>query len=114
MSASQRRKGADAERDAVNWLRSHGYPDARRYLAGDGRQPGDIDAIPAVTIDVKDVATLAIPAWLNQVEAEAGPRRLPLLWIRRPRLTDPGDWWAITRMRHLLPLLGDGTEEAAS
>ena len=47
---ANRRRGADAERQVVNYLREHGYPDARRYLAGDSRQPGDIDAIPGVSM----------------------------------------------------------------
>lgn len=101
-----RTKGARAEVDYVNWLRTNGYPDARRYLAGDGRQPGDIDAIPGVCIDVKDRAELAIPEWLRQVEIEAG-WRFPLLVVKRRLLSDPADWWAITRMRHMLPLLDD-------
>ena len=101
MSGAQRRKGAEYERAAVNWLRAHGHPDARRYLAGDGRQPGDIDAIPGVTIDVKARRELAIPEWLRQVETEAGPNRFPVLWVWRPGLADPGDWWAITRWKHL-------------
>lgn len=105
MTAAQRDKGARYEREAVNWLRTRHHPDARRYLAGDGRQPGDIDAIPAVTIDVKAHRVLCIPEWLRQVENEAGPNRLPLLWIHRPGLADPGDWWAITRWKHIYPLL---------
>lgn len=102
--AAIRRKGADYERKAITWLRDHGHPDARRYLAGDGKQPGDLDAIAGVTIDVKARRELAIPAWLRQVETEAGPNRLPLLWVWRPGLADVGDWWAITRVRHLHPL----------
>lgn len=105
MSGAQRRKGADYERAAVNWLRAHGYPDARRYLAGDGRQPGDLDAIPGVTIDVKARRELDIPGWLRQVELEAGPARLPLLWVHRPGLADPGDWWMIGRAGRIVPVL---------
>lgn len=86
---ANRRRGADAERQVVNYLREHGYPDARRYLAGDSRQPGDIDAIPGVSIEVKDRARSAWPlcdpchdhihanpeesyaeGWLIHVEAE--------------------------------------------
>lgn len=104
MSAYSRNKGARAEVALVNWLRDNGHPDARRYLAGDGRQPGDIDAIAGVAIDCKDCARLEIPAWLTQVETEAAGR-LPLLAVKRPRLADPGDWWAISRIRHIVPLL---------
>ena len=82
--AASRRRGADAERAVVNWLRDNGYPDARRYLAGDGRQPGDIDAIPGVVIEVKDVAASAWPSWCRQAEQQAGPDRLPIV-VRRTR-----------------------------
>jgi hypothetical protein len=94
VSAMQRRKGATAEVAFVNWLRSIGWDDARRYLAGDGRQPGDIDGIPGVCLEVKNCAELRIPAWLRQVEAEAG-RNLPVLIVKPRGVSDPARWWAI-------------------
>lgn len=108
MSAMQRNKGARAERAVVAYLRQHGHPDARRYLAGDGRQPGDIDAIPGVSFEVKDQATYCFPAWLAQAVAEAG-ERLPVV-VAKPKgvaLDDVGDWWAVLRFSDLLELLGD-------
>lgn len=69
--AANRRRGADAERAVVAWLRDNGYPDARRYLAGDGRQPGDIDGVPGLCIEVKDVASSAWPTWCRQAEQQA-------------------------------------------
>jgi Holliday junction resolvase len=101
----QRNKGANAEREMVTWLRAHGYPDARRYLSGDGKQPGDIDGLPGVTVEVKNCAELRIPEWLRQVEAEAAPGSLPVLAVRRPGLVDPGDWWAVLRWREMVGLL---------
>lgn len=109
MGKAERDKGAQYERKAAQCLRENGWPDTRRYLAGDGKQPGDLDAIPATCIDVKARRTLAIPAWLRQVEEEAAGKRLPLLWVWRPGLSDPLDWWAVTTMRYQLPLLGQGT-----
>ena len=35
MSAAERNRGARCEVHVVNYLRSVGFPDARRYLAGD-------------------------------------------------------------------------------
>lgn len=105
MSAMQRTKGAVAERDFVAFLRANGYPDARRYLSGDGRQPGDVDGVPGVCIDVKNHQRLAIPEWLAQVEAEAPAGSIPVLAVRRPGLVDPGQWWAVTRWSTMLPLL---------
>lgn len=90
--AASRRRGADAERKVVNWLRDNGYPDARRYLAGDGRQPGDIDAIPGVVIEVKDVAASAWPSWCEQAAKQAGVDRLPIV-VRRTRGTRDVALW---------------------
>jgi hypothetical protein len=92
--AASRRRGADAERKVVNWLRDNGYPDARRYLAGDGRQPGDIDAIPGVVIEVKDVAASAWPSWCRQAETQAGPDRLPIVVRRTRGVPDVAQWSA--------------------
>ena len=101
--AASRRRGADAERKVVNWLRDNGYPDARRYLAGDGRQPGDIDAIPGVVIEVKDVAASAWPSWCRQAETQAGPDRVPIVVRRTRGVPDVAQWSA-----RWLP--GHGTE----
>jgi hypothetical protein len=90
--AASRRRGADAERKVVNWLRDNGYPDARRYLAGDGRQPGDIDAIPGVVIEVKDVASSAWPSWCRQAETQAGPDRVPIVVRRTRGVPDVAQW----------------------
>jgi hypothetical protein len=90
--AASRRRGADAERKVVNWLRDNGYPDARRYLAGDGRQPGDIDAIPGVVIEVKDVASSAWPSWCRQAETQAAPDRVPIVVRRTRGVPDVAQW----------------------
>jgi len=92
--AASRRRGADAERKVVNWLRDNGYPDARRYLAGDGRQPGDIDAIPGVVIEVKDVAASAWPSWCTQAASQAGPDRLAIVVRRTRGVPNVGLWLA--------------------
>ena len=54
---ANRRRGADAERSVVEFLRRSGWPDARRYLAGDGRQPGDIDFHPLICLGSSTSAT---------------------------------------------------------
>ncbi len=88
--AASRRRGADAERAVVAWLRAHGHPDARRRLAGNG-QAGDIDGIPGLVIEVKDVANSAWPSWCRQAAAEAGGT--PWVVVRRTRgEPDVGQW----------------------
>ena len=72
MSAANRKRGARAERSVVEFLRRSGWPDARRYLAGDGRQPGDIDWHPLVCLEVKDVAGSSWPSWTSSSETCTG------------------------------------------
>jgi len=107
-----RAKGNRAEVATVNWLREHGHPDARRYLAGDGRQPGDIDGVPGVCIDVKDQREHRIGEWLRQVKAEAGPN-LPVVLVKPRGETDPGQWWAVLRFDDLHDLITDEQENPA-
>ena len=106
--ARSRNKGARAARAVVRWLRSPGWPDARRYLAGDGRQPGDSDGGPGVAIEGKDQARYDIPAWLRQAIAEAGPN-LPVVCIHPQGVSHDtvGDWWAVLRLSDLAGLLHD-------
>jgi hypothetical protein len=89
---SNRNRGARAEVQVVNWLRDHGYPDARRYLAGDGRQPGDIDAHPLLVIEVKDCAASAWPTWCRQAAAAALPGTVPVVVRRTRGNPDVGLW----------------------
>lgn len=101
-----RNKGARAERAVVAYLRDNGYPDARRYLAGDGRQPGDVDAIPGVSIEVKDQAAYSISAWVAQAIDEAG-ERVPMVWMhpKGVRVDDVGNWWCVMRVSDVVGLL---------
>ena len=95
MSAAQgrsnRNRGARAEVQVVNYLRQW-WPDARRYLAGDGRQPGDIDAHPLLTIEVRDRKASAWPTWCRQAVAEAPPGTVPVVVRRTRGVTDVGLW----------------------
>lgn len=93
MSAANRNRGARAEVAVVNYLRANGYPDARRYLAGDGRQPGDIDGWhPLICCEVKDVARSAWPSWCRQAVAEARDGMVPVVVRRTRGVPDVGLW----------------------
>ena len=93
--AASRRRGANAERMVVDYLRAHGWPDARRYLAGDGRQRllGDIDAVPGVAVEVKDRAQSAWSSWLRDVED--GNDRVTVVVRRARGNPDVGQWPAV-------------------
>lgn len=97
MSAANRRRGADAERAVVRYLTSLGY-DARRYLAGDGKQPGDIDWHPLVVLEVKDVKASAWPTWCRQAANAAEAYVLPAVVRRERGNPDPATWPCRFRM----------------
>lgn len=98
MGRMQRTKGANAERAGVRWLNTRGHR-TRRFLAGDGEQPGDIDGVPGLCIEVKDQATYKFPQWLKQVRAEARPGDLPVVLIKPNGigLDSTDKWWILVR-----------------
>lgn len=106
MGKASRDKGARGERAVVAYLRTHGYPNARRYLAGDGRQPGDIDAIPGVAIEVKNAGIYEISKWLAQAIDEAGGRT-PMVWMHPKGVaeSDVANWWCVMRVADALDLV---------
>ena len=106
MSAANRKRGARAERSVVEFLRRSGWPDARRYLAGDGRQPGDIDWHPLVCLEVKDVAGSSWPSWCRQAAAEARPGMVPVVVRRTRGVPDVGAWPVRAQWRPWLDVLG--------
>lgn len=101
MSAANRNRGARAEVQVVNYLRSQGWPDTRRYLAGDGRQPGDIDWHPLVCLEVKDRAASSWPSWCRQTAQEARGGMCPVVVRRTRGERDVGLWRARTRLSDL-------------
>lgn len=92
MSAANRDRGRRAEVAVVNYLRANGCPDARRYLAGDGRQPGDIDWHPLVAVEVKDRKSSSWPSWCRQAVAEARDGMVPVVVRRTRGVPDVGSW----------------------
>lgn len=104
--AASRRRGADAERRVVHWLRHNGHPDARRTLAGDGRQPGDISALPGVLVEVKDRTGSSWPAWCRDAQCTAERSGLAaVVVVRRIRgVPDVASWPARHTDDHRRPV----------
>jgi hypothetical protein len=100
-----RRRGADAERRVVRFLVELGF-EARRHLAGDGKQPGDIDWLPGVVIEVKDVAGSSWPSWRHQA-VEQADWRIPVVVRRIRGVADVGRWDAQMPWRDWLDNGGD-------
>jgi hypothetical protein len=87
-------------------MRAHGFPHARRCLAGDGQQHTDIDGIPGVSIEVKDRASSSWPAWRHQAITQALPGSIVIV-VRRVRgFPDVGLWEAQMEHREWLAIGG--------
>lgn len=103
MSKASRAKGGAGEREVVQILRTHGWPDAKRTSDGSGQQGrGDIANGPDAThLEVKRQETIKVGEWWRQAEAEAATGCLPVVVFRRSRMP----WLAVVELDELLALL---------
>ena len=103
MSASERRKGGNGEREVVKLLHAHGWTDAKR--TSDGRsqiERGDIgDGPPGVHFEVRRREALSIWGCLEQADSDASPGNVPVVAFRRNR----SPWYAALPLDVLLTLL---------
>lgn len=108
--ATSRRKGHRYELAVVDYLRGHGYPEARttRNQLGHGGtlQPGDIrvEGPVCVSIECKNVADTSWPAWLRQAERQAGTD-VPVVVRKTEGSTDVGNDVAILPLSDYLERL---------
>ena len=101
MTNPSKDKGDRAERDFVAWLVQNGYPLAHRSRAGWSDDVGDIMGVHDLTIEVKHAKTMRLGPWLDELDVEranAGTAR-GVLVVRRPGWPDPGEWFAVRRVR---------------
>ncbi len=104
--AASRRKGLDAERAFVRWLRtSGGQPYAERR--GTGLSGGDVTGTPGVTWEIKNHARLDLAGWVDQCEAarSAEGNSYGIVIAKRPRQSNPAAWYAILPAYQLVELL---------
>ena len=103
MSITERRKGAEGEREVVRAMHRHGWGFAERTSRGIAQEgKGDIAYGPAgCHIEVKRQERLSVPAAFDQVLRDADPADIPIL-IHRP---SRHEWMATLPLEELLPLL---------
>lgn len=103
MSASQRTKGAAAEREVVQILHAHGWGFAERTSNGRAQAARcDIAHGPAgCALEVKRHEKLNVPKALDQLARDASPLEIPIL-VHRP---SRHEWMATLPLDELLPLL---------
>lgn len=109
--AAPKRKGADAERDVVRFLRRW-FPGAdRAYGAGRPDDVGDIIGVPRTCVQVKNTCHPdRLGSWLDETARQARGRT-PVLVIKRRGHTDPADWYWLMPgeiVAHLLSQQGKG------
>ena len=115
MPVNSRRKGLSAEQAAARYFVAAGCPDARRSVAAGWRNGatsspdrGDIDGVPGIGIQVKNLAKPLVGKALADVWvetcAQAGGRR-PLLLEKRAGAADVGRWYAWLSSGFYLELL---------
>lgn len=100
--ASNRRKGAEAERAVARYLRTVGFGGAERaerngWRTHDhvARDPGDILGVPGIVFSVKYDASNQVAKWLTEAEVLRNQHgaELALLVCRRPGKAEPSRWW---------------------
>ena len=99
MGASQRRKGADAEREVVNILREHGINAKRGQVFNN--EP-DIITDSNIHYEVKRQEQIRIAEWTKQAEEAAG-NCIPVVVYRKSR----DDWHVSLRLNDFLELTGN-------
>lgn len=103
MGASQRRKGATAERELAALLTDALGIAVKRNL-GQARDSGDDITVGRYRIEAKNHARLSVPEWLRQAEASctrAGD--VPIVAFRQPG----GRWYVVTAIEDWVPLVRD-------
>lgn len=99
---ANRNKGAWTERVVARYLRTQGFPHAKRAVHNGYRTPEqtapdplDIAGIPGVVISVKNDASNQITKWLDQAERIGNNHGadLALLVVRRSGKAEIGRWW---------------------
>jgi hypothetical protein len=96
LSSAAKRKGSQAERDVVAWLKANGFPYADRRVAGATLDKGDISGVLGVTIDIKNHARLDLAGWTAELEIEIkndGAWTGAVLHKRKGK-GDVGEWYA--------------------
>jgi hypothetical protein len=107
LSSAAKRKGSQAERDVVAYLKANGYPYADRRVAGATLDKGDISGVLGVTIEIKNHARLDLAGWLAELEVEM---KNDNAWTgvvihKRKGKGDVGEWYATLPVKVWLALL---------
>ena len=106
MGAGQRRKGAAGEREWCEFLRNHGFEDAKRLL-GQARDGGGDVPLPPMLYEVKRYNKIAVRKWLDQacesmLQYKDAGCEIPAVAMRDDGRTE---WMVLLRAEDFLKLL---------
>jgi hypothetical protein len=114
---NSRAKGIGAEQAVARYFRDvASCPDARRSVAAGWRNGstsspdrGDIDGVPGLCVQVKNLARplagkLLSDTWFETLEQAAASARRPMI-IEKCRSSDVGYWWAHVDARFYVELV---------
>lgn len=90
-----KQRGTAAETAVVRALHERGYLHAERRALAGALDKGDVAlGIPGVMIEVKNCATVTIPAWLREVAVEKANARadIGVVWHKIRGKGDANDW----------------------
>jgi Holliday junction resolvase len=100
MGRSERRKGAEAERELAQILSDELGFVVKRKL-GQARDSGDDIQVGKFRIEAKRRETLALPAWCRQIEEHCQPGEVPVVAYR----TNGQPWRIVLKLEDFLPLM---------
>lgn len=100
MGASERRKGAVAERELAALLSDALGRVVQRKL-GQARDGGDDIQVERFRLEAKRRETLAIRSWCEQVESAAQPGDVPVVAFRQ----NGQPWRVVLRLEDFIPLM---------
>lgn len=94
--SKSKQKGTAAETAVVNWLIEKGRKHVERRSLNGSNDRGDIAGIPCVVLEVKNHATMKLPEWLRELDAEIINDRANtgVVIHKRRGTTNVGEWYA--------------------
>lgn len=103
-----KRKGTQAERAVVEYLRANGFPDAERRALEGKNDRGDIAGVYDTVLEVKNHAALDLSGWLNELmrEIDNAQADYGAVVAKRRGHGNPEQWYAIMPFEMLVKMLG--------
>jgi len=99
------RKGYRAEHAIEEYIQNN-LGDCYRPRAGRHNDVGDIVGLPFV-VSVKDHAEMRLGPWMIDLQrmVNASGQPVGLIWHKRVRTSDPGNWYITSTPNLLLPMI---------